>query len=328
MGRNILVTGGAGYIGSHVAKALAAAGFTPVVLDDFRSGHREAVRWGPCVEGDLLDRPLVERTLAAYEIAAVIHLAGSIEVGESVREPAHFYRNNFVGVLSLLEAMRAVGVATVVFSSTAAVYGEPERVPIPESHPTRPVNPYGQSKLMAEWALAAMERAHGLKWMALRYFNASGADPDGEIGEDHQPESHLIPRACLAALGHLPPVDIYGTDYPTPDGTAIRDYVHVTDLALAHVRALEALMAGGACRALNLGVGRGHSVAEVLQAVERVAGRKVPTRLAPRRAGDPPVLVADPAAALDTLGWRAAITDIDAIVSSAWRWHVRRYGQR
>jgi UDP-glucose-4-epimerase len=328
VGRNILVTGGAGYIGSHVAKALAAAGFTPVVLDDFRSGHREAVRWGPCVEGDLLDRPLVERTLAAYEIAAVIHLAGSIEVGESVREPAHFYRNNFVGVLSLLEAMRAVGVATVVFSSTAAVYGEPERVPIPESHPTRPVNPYGQSKLMAEWALAAMERAHGLKWMALRYFNASGADPDGEIGEDHQPESHLIPRACLAALGHLPPVDIYGTDYPTPDGTAIRDYVHVTDLALAHVRALEALMAGGACRALNLGVGRGHSVAEVLQAVERVAGRKVPTRLAPRRAGDPPVLVADPAAALDTLGWRAAITDIDAIVSSAWRWHVRRYGQR
>ncbi|HEX6978348.1 MAG TPA: UDP-glucose 4-epimerase GalE [Alphaproteobacteria bacterium] len=328
MGRNILVTGGAGYIGSHVAKALAAAGFTPVVLDDFRAGHREAVRWGPFVEGDLLDRPLVERTLAAYEVAAVIHLAGSIEVGESVREPARFYRNNFVGILTLLEAMRTAGVATVVFSSTAAVYGEPERVPIPENHPTRPVNPYGQSKLMAEWALAAMERAHGLRWMALRYFNASGADPDGEIGEDHQPESHLIPRACLAALGHLPPLDIYGTDYPTPDGTAIRDYVHVTDLAQAHVRALEVLMAGGACRALNLGVGRGHSVAEVLRAVERVAGRKVPARFAPRRAGDPPVLVADPAAAFDVLGWRAAITDIDAIVSSAWRWHVRRHGQR
>lgn len=323
---NILVTGGAGYIGSHVAKALAAAGFGAVTLDNLGSGRREAVRWGPLVEGDLSDAALLSRTMAEHSISAVIHLAGFIEVGESMRDPARFYRNNFTNALTLLEAMRSSAVNAIVFSSTAAVYGTPQQVPLTEDHPTRPVNPYGESKLMVEWALASLGRAHGLRWMALRYFNASGADRDGEIGEDHEPESHLIPRACLAALGRVPPLDIYGNDYPTPDGTAIRDYVHVEDLAAAHVRAVEHLLAGGESRALNLGVGRGHSVAEVIRAVEQAAGRKVPARFAPRRAGDPPLLVADPSAARAVLKWNAGITDLSAIVGSAWRWHARRGG--
>jgi UDP-glucose-4-epimerase GalE len=326
MSRAVLVTGGAGYIGAHVAKALAAAGFQPVVFDNLAGGHRAAVKWGPLVEGDLADGALLAGTMREHRVEAVIHLAGFIEVGESVRDPARFFRNNFANALTLLESMAAAEVESIVFSSTAAVYGNPERVPLTEDHPTRPVNPYGESKLMVEWALADLHRAHGLKWAALRYFNASGADLDGEIGECHDPESHLIPRACLAALGRLPPLEIFGNDYPTPDGTAIRDYVHVADLAAAHVRALEHLRGGGASRAFNLGVGRGHSVAEVIRAVERASGRAVPMRYAPRRAGDPPVLVADPAAAAAVLGWRARVTEIDAIVATAWRWHARDDG--
>lgn len=323
MRANILVTGGAGYIGAHVAKALAGAGFVPVTLDNLGNGRRESVRWGPLVEGDIADGELVARTLRKHEVKAVIHLAGFIEVGESVRDPARFYRNNFTNALVLLETMRANGVGTFVFSSTAAVYGAPQRVPIPEDHPTAPVNPYGESKLMVEWALHALHRAHGLRWMALRYFNASGADRDGEIGECHEPESHLIPRACLAALGRLPPLQIFGNDYPTPDGTAIRDYIHVEDLAVAHVRALQHLLQGGESRAFNLGTGHGHSVAAVIGAVEHVSGRKVPAEFAPRRAGDPPVLVADPSAARSALGWQAAIPDLKEIVASAWRWHSK-----
>jgi UDP-arabinose 4-epimerase len=263
LSRNVLVTGGAGYIGSHVAKALARAGYVPVTLDNLGNGHREAVRWGPLVQADLADLSALERTMKAHAIKAVIHLAGFIEVGESVREPARFYRNNFTNALALLEVMRAAAIDIFVFSSTAAVYGMPQRVPMTEDHPTNPVSPYGESKLMVEWALRALHRAHGQRWMALRYFNASGADRDGEIGENHEPESHLIPRACLAALGRLPPLQIFGNDYPTPDGTAVRDYIHVEDLAAAHVRALEHLLAGGECRALNLGTGTGHSVAAV-----------------------------------------------------------------
>jgi UDP-arabinose 4-epimerase len=323
---NILVTGGAGYIGAHVAKALSRAGFVPVTLDNFGNGHRAAVRWGPLVEGDLADAALVARTLREHAVKAVIHLAGFIEVGESMRDPARFYRNNFTNALGLLEAMREAGVDTFVFSSTAAVYGVPQRVPIPEDHPTQPVNPYGESKLMVEWALRALQRAHGLRWIALRYFNASGADRDGEIGESHEPESHLIPRACLAALGKLPPLQIFGNDYPTADGTAIRDYIHVDDLAAAHVRALQHLMAKGESRALNLGTGNGHSVAAVIRAVEEVSGRKVPAQFAPRRAGDPPVLVADPSAARAMLGWQPAIADLKEIVASAWRWHAKASG--
>ena len=318
---NVLVTGGAGYIGAHVAKALAQAGFSPVVLDNLGGGRREAVKWGPLVEGDLADAPLLARVMAEHRPVGVIHLAGFIEVGESVREPARFYHNNFTNALVLLEAMRATGIGVVVFSSTAAVYGEPQYTPMREDHPTRPANPYGESKLMVEWALAALGRAHGLRWLALRYFNASGADVDGELGENHDPESHLIPRACLAALGRVPPLQVFGTDYPTPDGTAVRDYVHVSDLALAHVRALEHLLAGGESRALNLGVGRGHSVAEVIGAVERASGRKVPAQHAPRRPGDTPILVADPSAANALLGWRASIVELDRIVETAWRWH-------
>lgn len=319
----MLVTGGAGYIGAHVAKALARAGFRPVVFDNLGNGHRGAVRWGPLVEADLADRAMLARVLKEHAIVAVIHLAGFIEVGESMRDPARFYRNNFVNALGLLDAMAKAAVDAIVFSSTAAVYGVPQRVPIAEEHPTAPVNPYGESKLMVEWALKALGRAHGLKWMALRYFNASGADRGGEIGERHEPESHLIPRACLAALGRLPPLQIFGNDYPTQDGTAIRDYVHVEDLAAAHVRALEHLLAGGESRALNLGTGDGHSVATVIRTVEEIAGRKVPSDYAPRRAGDPPVLVADPSAARALLGWEAKVRDLSAIVASAWRWHAR-----
>ena len=323
MSANILVTGGAGYIGSHVAKALARASFIPVTFDNLGNGRREAVKWGPLIEGDLADAGLVARVLEAHAIKAVIHLAGFIEVGESMHDPARFYRNNFTNAMGLLEAMRARSVGAIVFSSTAAVYGVPQRVPIPEDHPTAPVNPYGESKLMVEWALGALERAHGLKWMALRYFNASGADRDGEIGENHEPESHLIPRACLAALGRLPPLQIFGNDYPTQDGTAVRDYIHVEDLAQAHVRALEHLLRGGSCRALNLGSGIGHSVRSVIDAVATAAGRKVPAEFAPRRAGDPPVLVADPSAAHAVLGWKAQIRDLSEIVASALRWHSR-----
>lgn len=321
---NVLVTGGAGYIGSHVAKALHRAGYVPVTFDNLANGHREAVRWGPLVQADLADLSALERAFKEYAIRAVIHLAGFIEVGESMRDPARFYRNNFAHALGLLDVMRSMDADVFVFSSTAAVYGIPQHVPITEDHPTSPVNPYGESKLMVEWALRALHRAHGLRWMALRYFNASGADRDGEIGEDHEPESHLIPRACLAALGRVPPLQIFGNDYPTPDGTAVRDYIHVEDLATAHVRALEHLQAGGESRALNLGTGKGHSVAAVIRAVERVSGRRVPAEHAPRRAGDPPVLVADPAAARVVLGWQPAIPELDAIVASAWRWHARR----
>ncbi|HEX6979878.1 MAG TPA: UDP-glucose 4-epimerase GalE [Alphaproteobacteria bacterium] len=323
---SILVTGGAGYIGAHVAKSLSRAGFQPVCLDNLSKGHREAVRWGPLVVGDLCDGDVIERALREHRARAVIHLAGSIEVGESMRDPAHFFHNNFSNSIVLLNAMQRAGVEAIVFSSTAAVYGTPTRVPIPEEHPTNPVNPYGESKLMVERALHWAAQAHGMRWMALRYFNAAGADPDLEIGEAHDPETHLIPRACLAAMGKGPALSLFGTDYPTRDGTAIRDYVHVSDLARAHVLAVTHLLEGGRSAALNLGLGRGHTVAEVIHAVERVSGRSVPRHVAPRRIGDPPALVADPSAAMKVLGWKAEFTELDSIVETAWRWHARQSG--
>lgn len=323
MTASILVTGGAGYIGSHVAKSLAHAGLRPVCFDNLSKGHRAAVRWGPLVVGDLHDGAAIERALREHDVRAVIHLAGSIEVGESMREPAHFFHNNFSNTITLLDAMRRVGVESIVFSSTAAVYGTPQRVPIPEDHPAVPVNPYGESKLMVERALYWAGQVHGVRWMALRYFNAAGADPDLEIGESHDPETHLIPRACLAALGKGPPLSLFGADYPTPDGTAVRDYIHVSDLARAHVLAVDHLVHGGESAALNLGLGRGHSVSEVIRAVEQVSGRSVPYDTAARRAGDPPVLVADPSAAMRTLGWEPAFTELGPIVATAWRWHAR-----
>lgn len=319
---SVLVTGGAGYIGSHTTKALAQAGFEPVVLDDLSTGHRWAVRWGPLLEADVGDGAALRAILKRYRIRAVIHFAARAYVGESMRDPRGYYWNNVVGTLNLLDAMLDVGVDVIVFSSSCATYGLPEVLPIPEDHPQRPVSPYGETKLAVERALQWYGQAYGLRWLALRYFNAAGADPDGELGEVHDPETHLIPRAILAALGRTDPVEIYGTDYSTRDGTAVRDYIHVVDLAEAHVLGLRYLLGGGESAALNLGTGRGHSVREVLAAVERVSGRTVPVREGPRRPGDPPALVADARKARELLGWQPRCSDLDTIVETAWRWHT------
>jgi UDP-arabinose 4-epimerase len=321
---NILVTGGAGYIGSHTAKALAIAGHQPIVIDNLTNGHEWAVQWGPFEHGDLGDVEWLRGVLSRHRIEGVIHFAASAYVGESMTDPRKYFRNNTVNTLNLLDAMLAHGVRRLVFSSTCATYGIPERVPIDESHAQRPVNPYGESKLMVERILHWYGQAYGLLSVALRYFNASGADPDGEIGEDHDPETHLIPLVIDAARGMRPPVGVFGTDYPTADGTAVRDYIHVMDLADAHVRAIDYLERGGASTALNLGTGRGHSVLAVIEAVERVSGRPVPRSDSPRRAGDPPELVADARRAADVLGWTPRYPALDMIVEHAWRWQSRK----
>ncbi|WP_199489984.1 UDP-glucose 4-epimerase GalE [Meiothermus sp. QL-1] len=320
---NVLVVGGAGYIGSHTAKALHRAGFTPVVFDNLVYGHRWAVRWGPFVEADLADKAAILEALRRYRIEAVIHFAAYAYVGESMQNPAKYFRNNVAHMLNLLEAMVEVGVQPIVFSSSCATYGIPHAVPIREDFPQAPINPYGETKLMGERMLKWFGVGHGLRWVALRYFNASGADPEGELGEVHDPETHLIPLVIDAALGRRPPVRIFGTDYPTPDGTAIRDYIHVDDLASAHVRALQYLLEGGEPVALNLGTGQGTSVREVIRAVERVALRPVPAEEAPRRPGDPPVLVADPSLAKKVLGWEARYQEIVDIVRTAWNFAIR-----
>ena len=321
MMRCVLVTGGAGYVGSHACKALAAAGNVPVTLDNLVYGHRSAVRWGPFVEGDAGDEALVRRVLREHSISAVMHFAGFAYVGESVSEPARYFSNNFSATVRLLEAMRAEGVSRFVFSSTCATYGVPGAMPIAEDHPQHPVNPYGESKLFVERLLEWMSTAHGIRYAALRYFNAAGADAGGDIGEDHDPETHLIPLAIDAALGRRGPVSIFGTDYPTPDGTAIRDYVHVTDLAEAHVAALTGLDATGNNLRLNLGAGRGHSVREVIRAIEEIGGRVVPAIEAPRRAGDPPELVAASGKAREQLDWIPRHSDLENIIRTAWAWH-------
>ena len=323
MSQSILVTGGAGYVGSHACKALAAAGHTPVVYDNLSRGHREAVRWGPLVEGDLHDSSRLAAAFSEYRIEAVMHFAAFAYVGESVRDPETYYRNNVGGTLALLAAMRGAGVERIVFSSTCAVYGVPDTLPIRETTTKAPLNPYGDTKLAIERALRWYEGAYGLRYMALRYFNAAGADPDGEIGEEHEPETHLIPLVLRAALGTGDPLQIFGTDYPTPDGTAIRDYIHVADLADAHVRALGDLAAGGESAALNLGTGQGCSVREVIAAVERIGGRVVPRREVARRPGDPPELVADPALARARLGWQPRHSGIDTIIATALAWEQR-----
>ena len=324
MSQPILVTGGAGYVGSHACKALAAAGYRPVVYDNLVRGHREAVRWGPLVEGDLHDSARLSAALRTHRITAVMHFAAFAYVGESVADPEAYYRNNVGGTMALLGAMREAGIATLVFSSTCAVYGVPDTLPIRETTAKAPLNPYGETKLTIERALHWYAGAYGMRYMALRYFNAAGADPDGEIGEDHEPETHLIPLVLRAALGSGDAVDIYGTDYPTPDGTAIRDYIHVSDLADAHVRALADLAEGGASAALNLGTGCGCSVREVIAAVERIGGRAVPRREVARRPGDPPELVADPGLARARLGWRPRHSDLDTIIRTALAWETRR----
>lgn len=318
----VLVTGGAGYIGSHICKALARAGYAHVVLDNLSTGHRWAVKWGPLVEGDIAERRLVRDTLDKYKIEAVIHCAANASVSESMENPYKYLHENVTSSMGLLEAMRETGVRQIVFSSTCATYGVPQQIPISELEPQVPVNPYGESKLFVERALLWYERVHGFSWAALRYFNAAGADRDGEIGESHDPETHLIPLVVQATLGLRPAVHILGTDYPTPDGTAIRDYCHVEDLADAHVRALEHLSRGGESTALNLGMGRGYSVREVIAAVERITGRPVPVRESARRGGDPPTLVADTRRAQEMLAWRQRYANLDSIVSTAWEWHA------
>jgi UDP-arabinose 4-epimerase len=322
----VLVTGGAGYIGSHTCKALAAAGYLPISLDNLSLGHRWAVQWGPLVEAELLDADAVQRALREHGIEAVIHFAASAYVGDSMRDPAAYYRNNVLTTLVLLDAMRAIGVKDIIFSSSCSVYGNPAHVPIDETHATGPLSPYGQSKLDGENALRWYGMAYGIRWMALRYFNAAGADAEGHTGEDHEPETRIVPRAIMAATGSLPELQVFGTDFPTRDGTCIRDYIHVSDLARAHVSGLKALRSGTPSQVLNLGTGRGYSVREVLQAVEAAVGRRVPHSNAPRRAGDPAEVVADARLAESVLDWSARESDLATIVATAARWHARHKG--
>jgi UDP-glucose-4-epimerase GalE len=326
MSKSVLVTGGAGYVGSHACKVLARAGYLPVVMDDFSRGRREAVRWGPVIKSDIADRATVAAALTEHHVSVVMHFAAYAYVGESVADPALYYRNNLCGTLSLLEAMRETGVDKIVFSSTCATYGIPAGVPIRETALQLPVNAYGETKLAIERALHWYGEAYGLRSVSLRYFNAAGADPDGEIGEQHEPETHLIPLVLEAALGRRAEIEVYGTDYPTPDGTAIRDYIHVQDLGEAHLRALEFLEAGERGAALNLGTGHGHSVREVIRVAEVVSGRHVPCRDTARRPGDPPALVADPSLAAKLLGWHAHLSDLETIVRTALAWHLSRGG--
>jgi UDP-glucose-4-epimerase GalE len=316
----VLVTGGAGYIGSHAAKALSQAGYRVVVYDNLIGGHREAVKYGPLVEGDIADVAAVRDTLRRHQISAVMHFAALLDVGESVRAPARYYRNNVIGALGVLEAMAAESVRCFVLSSTCATYGEPTETPISETHPQRPINSYGESKLAIERALPHFERAYGLRWASLRYFNAAGADPDGEIGEDHAPEIHVIPRAIDAATGGER-LQVFGDDYPTPDGTCLRDYVHVCDLADAHIRALDVMTQTGQSGAYNLGTGQPYSVRQVIDAVQRVTDRAVPWTVAPRRPGDAATLYAVARKAREELDWRPRFPDLDSIVRTAWGWH-------
>lgn len=319
----ILVTGGAGYIGAHTCKALAAAGYMPVTYDNLVYGHERAVRWGPLERGDIQDRTRLDAVIEQYAPRAVIHFAAYAYVGESVTDPGKYYRNNVAGTLTLLEAMREHAVANIVFSSTCATYGIPATVPISEATPQHPINPYGASKLMVERMLADFGIAHDLGWIALRYFNAAGADPDTEIGEAHDPETHLIPLALDAAAGRRPALTIFGHDYDTPDGTCVRDYIHVADLAQAHVLALKALEAGVRSQPMNLGNGAGFTVREVIASVERVTGLNVPYEFGNRRAGDPPSLISDATVARTALGWNPQLADLDTIIATAWAWHQR-----
>jgi UDP-arabinose 4-epimerase len=318
---NILVTGGAGYIGSHTAKTLARSQYRAIVIDDLSTGHAHNVKWGPFVRASLSDTAIVRSVLKEHKIEAVVHFAGSALLAESVARPLAYFQNNLGGTLSLLEAMLDTGVKDIVFSSTCATYGLPIAVPIAEDHPQKPINPYGESKLVIERILEWMGMARQLRWVALRYFNAAGDDPEGELGEEHEHETHLIPLAIGAALKRRERLQIFGTDYPTPDGTAIRDYIHVTDLASAHIRALQYLNRGGESRAFNVGTGRGASVLEVIAMVQLVSGHTVPSVAASRRTGDPPILVASPELARRLLQWEPSHSSLETIIQTAWRWH-------
>lgn len=322
----VLIAGGAGYIGSHAAKAVAAAGGLPIVYDNLSAGHEHAVRWGPLVRGDIRDSDTLRAAIREHRPDAVMHFAARIEVGEGEVAPASFYDCNVAGSLNLVRVMMQEGVKSLVFSSTCAIYGDPERLPLTEDLPKRPVSVYGRSKLMVEQMLEDISRAEGLSYAALRYFNAAGADLDAEIGEEHEPETHLIPNALRAAVGLGGPMKLFGTDYPTPDGSCVRDFIHVADLADAHVLAADRLLDGAKALKLNLGTGEGRTVFEVLKSVEAATGRPVPHVIAPRRAGDAVALYADTSLSRKELGWVPRRSDIDTIVSSAWGFHRGKWG--
>lgn len=320
MKKRILVVGGAGYIGSHACKALAQAGYEPIVFDSLVSGHADTVKWGPLEIGDIRDGDRLDAVFGTYRPDVVMHFAAHAYVGESVVEPEKYYNNNITGSLSLLGAMKRHGVDKIVFSSTCATYGIPDVLPITEQTPQMPINPYGYTKLVIERALADYGHAYGLRWTAMRYFNAAGCDPDGELGERHDPETHVIPRAIAAALGRGPRFQLFGTDYDTPDGTAIRDYIHVSDLAAAHVKAIDYLFRNGGSEAFNLGTGQGTSVTQLLEAVKRATGRDVPVQTCPRREGDPPALFAIAEKANELLNWSPRFGNIETIVQTAADW--------
>ncbi|NWF44251.1 UDP-glucose 4-epimerase GalE [Hydrogenophaga sp. D2P1] len=320
----ILVVGGAGYIGSHMVKHLGLAGCAVTTLDNLSGGHADAVLHGTFVQGDIADRALLDRLLAEGRFDAVMHFASFIQVGESVVAPAKYYQNNVVNTLNLLDAMVAAGVKRFIFSSTAAIFGEPQSDTIDEQHRQQPINPYGRTKLMVEQALADYDRAYGLKSVCLRYFNAAGADPAGELGERHDPETHLIPLVLQAASGRRSHISVFGRDYDTPDGTCIRDYVHINDLCQAHWLALQSLMGGAGSQAYNLGNGSGFSVQEVIDTARQVTGREIPVVYAERRAGDPARLVADSRAATSQLGWKPQFAALETLIEHAWAWEQKR----
>ena len=325
----ILVTGGAGYIGRHTVKALQKDGFEPLIFDNFSTGHRDFVRETPCVEGDLANPADLDRVFGKYTIEGVLHFAGKALVPESHKDPELYYRTNVAGGINLLAAMNRFNVRHIIFSSTCATYGIPQEVPITEDCPQKPINPYGETKLAFEKALRWFDESHGLAYLSLRYFNAAGADPEGEFGEDHNPETHLIPLVFDAAMGRRPEVRILGVDYPTPDGTCVRDYIHVSDLARAHVVGMRALIDGRLqSQAINLGTGSGYSVREVVDTIRRVTGKNFAVREAARREGDPPVLVAAVDRARQYLGWTAEMSSLEKITDSAWNWHHRRFQSR
>lgn len=324
----VLVTGGAGYIGSHACKCLAAAGHTPVAYDNLVTGHDWAVKWGPLEVGELADAERLHEVMQRWSPDAVMHFAAFALVGESVSNPGKYYRNNVAATLTLLDTMLGNNIRRLVFSSTCATYGAPDYSPIDELHPQVPINPYGASKLMVERLLADFSAAHGMSSVSLRYFNAAGADHDGEIGEDHDPETHLIPLVLAVAQGLAPSIVVHGRDYDTGDGTCVRDYVHVSDLANAHLLALDALLGGRTgATAYNLGNGSGFSVTQVIAAAERVTGVRIPTEYGVRRAGDPASLVGDAAKIRTELGWNPLHAELDAIVGSAWRWHKAHHNE-
>ena len=317
----VFVAGGAGYIGSHTVKELARNGYDVLVFDNFSSGRKDLIGDAPCIQSDLTDRGAVREAFRAGPVAAVLHFASLIQVGESYADPRKYYTHNLSSTLNLLDAMLEAGVRSLIFSSSAAVYGVPLETPITETHPLNPANPYGRTKLMIEQILEDYDRAYGLRSISLRYFNAAGADPEGETGEVHNPETHLIPNILLSLLGKGPRLGVFGNDFPTPDGTAVRDYIHVTDLAAAHVLALKALLAGGPCDAINLGTNAGFSVLEVIREAEWVTGRKVSYDIRPRRKGDVPVLLASKEKADRNLGWRPRLSSLETIIETAWNWH-------